>query len=262
MDPRVFQIIGGGTIGLSTAWHLLDLQTTEVVILDNADPLAPSRDISKFVRVDYPDQKRMMEAMEAKHLWETHHLFSPHFHPAGRLVAYSPEDCTLTGITHARASLGMPERRIDTASSETMVADFVRIPLNCRWVHNEDDGIVSWAAAIQSLKQDCQRKQATFCAAHVTRLDTGCGAITGIATKKGYIHAKHTEVILAAGPWIAPLLAASSIERPPSHRLPIVTGIFAIHLRLDKTQQVIFQRLPPYSEIGKGTLLQRNDMLR
>lgn len=255
MGQRRFAIIGGGTFGLSIAWHLLKLEkNSEVVVFDNADQLAPSRAFSKFVRVDYPNEERTIEAMEAKRLWETHDLFAFYYHCTGRVVAYSPEySSTLTQIVRTRAILGLPERKIHVTTSGTAMDNAIRIPSGYRWLHNEDDGTVSWDDAMQALKQDCIRKQATFHSVYVTHLVTDNSAIVGIATTKGYIPTTHVEVILAAGPWIAPLLAASSIERPPSQRFPVVTGMFAVLLRLDQTQQGLFRRFSPYSEIGKGT---------
>ena len=67
MGQSTVAIIGGGALGLSIAWHLLEhAWSGQLLVLDNADPLAPSRDITKFVRVDYSNAHRMTRAIEAR----------------------------------------------------------------------------------------------------------------------------------------------------------------------------------------------------
>ncbi len=71
MDTRKCVIIGGGMMGLSTAWHLLKDGHKDVSILDHPDPLASSRDKTKILRVDDTDPERMKSVMTTTSLWET-----------------------------------------------------------------------------------------------------------------------------------------------------------------------------------------------
>lgn len=61
-------IIGGGVMGLSTAWHLLNDERNDVTIYDHQDDVAPSRDVSKILRIDYPNPERMKEVMRSNSL--------------------------------------------------------------------------------------------------------------------------------------------------------------------------------------------------
>lgn len=120
-------------------------------------------------------------------------------------------------------------------------------------VENEDDAIVDWAGAMESLRQDCVEKGARFRDDTVLRMDMdGNGRVQVIVTSKGSIDTSNSEIILAAGPWIMPILEASSIEQPPPSRCPIATGIFSFTLELDFDQWEKYRRLPMFSEIGVG----------
>lgn len=251
MCRQTFLIIGEGTFGLSTAWHLLEAEEgANIVVIDNGCSLAPSRDISKFVRIDYPNPRRSAEAAEARRLWQTHKLFAPYFHCTGRVVSYSQEHgTTLAQINQTRLSLGLPEREIRDGG---LTLNSICMPVGYQWVHNHDDGIVRWDAVMQAVKEDCIQRHATFHSVHVDHLVKRDRAIIGIVTKTGYISTMHMEVILAAGPWITSLLDMSAIERPPTPHTLTATGIFALFLHLNQQQQEAYRRLPPYSEIGKG----------
>ena len=247
-------IIGGGTFGLSSAWHLLKDRTNDVTLCDNLDHIAPSRDVSKILRVDYPGAQRMRDAIRSRDSWTSESVFQSFYHPTGRIVAYSQASIdTLDGIDHARSELCLPVRERQTIelmkdrfASEDVKKDLVV-------VENEDDAIVDWTGAMESLKQDCVEKGAKFRDDTVLRMDMdGDGRVQVIVTSKGSIDALNSEIILAAGPWIMPILEASSIEQPPPSRCPIATGIFSFTLELDFDQWEKYRRLPMFSEIGVG----------
>jgi sarcosine oxidase/L-pipecolate oxidase len=55
-----FLIVGGGTIGLSTALHLSDRGYNNIVVLDRGEdipsPFSAGNDVNKIVRADYEDE--------------------------------------------------------------------------------------------------------------------------------------------------------------------------------------------------------------
>lgn len=245
-------IIGGGVMGLSTAWHLLKDGHTDVTVLDHPDPLAPSRDISKFFRVDYTDPERMKLVLKSKNLWENDDLFKPFFHRTGRIVAYPPARVdTLTGIDRARSGLSLPARKHESARLLEDIFESTPISQQLEVVHNEDDGVVDWNRVMKGLKQECMNTGGKFQEGRVLHLDPNTGGmIDAVVTSEGSVDAAQTDIILAAGPWIMQLLEASSIQQPPLSRAPIATGIFAFHLGLTTQQWVKYHNLPRFSEIG------------
>ena len=252
MDAQKYLIIGGGVIGLSTAWHLLNEGHSEVTILDHPCSLAPSRDVSKFFRIDYTDPERMKLVMQSEALWEKHNLFKSFLHRTGRIVAYPPAQLgTLTGIQRARSQLDLPARKQETARLLEDVFESSRISEKLDVVYNEEDGVVDWDRVMKSLKEDCINKGGKFREDRVLQLESGKGGmIDAVVTVDNSIDAGQADIILAAGPWIMQLLEASSIQQPPRSRAPIATGLFAIHVEMTTQQWIQYHELPRLCEIG------------
>lgn len=251
---REIIIIGGGVFGLSSAWHLLKDRSNDVTLCDHFNHIAPSQDVSKILRIDYPDAQRMREAIRSKASWASQSVFQSFYHRTGRIVAYSQASInTLDGIDHARSELYLPIRERQTI--ELMKDRFASkdIKKDLTVVENDDDGILNWTDAMKSLKQDCIEKGARFRDDTVLRMNTNeNGRIQVIITSKESIDTSNSEIILAAGPWIMSILEASSIKQPPSSRCPIATGIFSFTLKLNFDQWEKYRRLPVLSEIGVG----------
>lgn len=241
-------------MGLSTAWHLLKDERNDVTVLDHPDPLAPSRDVSKFLRVDYTDPERMKLVMKSEELWEKDDLFEPFLHRIGRIVAYSPTQIdTLNGIDHARSELNLSPRKHETARLLESVFESSPISQELAVVHNEEDGVIDWERVMKNLKQECIDRGGKFRDDRVLHLDSNVeGTIDAVVTSTEYIDVRQTDIILAAGPWIMQLLEASHIQQPPLLRAPIATGIFAFHLDMTTQQWVKYHELPRLSEIGVG----------
>jgi len=251
-----FIIIGGGVFGLSSAWHLLKDECNDVTVYDYPNDIAPSRDVSKFFRVDYTDPDRMREVMRSKASWENDDLFKPFFKRTGRVVAYSPAQAgTLTGINHARSQLGLFPRKRQTIQLLEDLFDSTQLSQDFTVVYNEDDGVVDWTGVMKSLKEHCIEKGARFRDDQVIQLKLNTsGRVDTVLTSTTSVDTAQSEIILAAGPWIMQMLQASSIEQPPVSRAPIATGVFAFSLQLATEQWRKYENLPPLSQIGVGTL--------
>lgn len=242
-------------MGLSTAWHLLNDERNDVTICDHQDDVAPSRDVSKILRIDYPDPERMKEVMRSNSLWENDSVFNGYYKRTGRVVAYSKVHIeTLLGIDLARSQLGLPPRKRQRAQLLKDLFHSAQVASDLTVVHNEDDGVVDWTGAMKSVKEDCLRKGGKFRNDRVIRMEVNTtGKVQAIVTSTESINTENTEIILAAGPWIMQLLEASSIQQPPASRAPIATGIFSFSIEMNNEQWKRYSNLPVKSDIGIGT---------
>ncbi len=252
---RDILIIGGGVMGLSTAWHLLNDGRNNVTICDSQDDVAPSRDVSKILRIDYPDPERMKEVMRSKSLWENDPVFNDYYKRTGRVVAYSKAHVeTLLGIDFARSQLGLPPRIRQRAQLLEELYHSAQVTSDMTVVYNEDDGVVDWTGAMKSVKEDCLKKGGRFRDDRVVRMEVNrSGKVQTVVTSTGSINTENTEIILAAGPWIMQILEASSIQQPPPSRAPTATGIFSFSIELDGEQWKRYGDLPVKSDVGVGT---------
>ncbi|CZR57837.1 related to fructosyl amino acid oxidase [Phialocephala subalpina] len=85
-------ILGAGTFGLSTAYHLAKAGYKNITVLDKASSI-PSKysagyDLNKIVRAEYPDSFYSELALEAINAWKTP-LFKQYYREVGYLLANS-----------------------------------------------------------------------------------------------------------------------------------------------------------------------------
>jgi len=242
-------------MGLSTAWHLLKDGRNNVTICDSQDDVAPSRDVSKILRIDYTDPERMKEVMKSKSLWENDPVFNDYYKRTGRVVTYSKAHVeTLLGIDLARSQLSLPSRIRQRVQLLEELYHSAQVTSDVTVVYNEDDGVVDWTGAMKSMKEDCLRKGANFRDDRLVRMEVSpSGKVQVVVTSTESINTENSEVILAAGPWIMQLLEASSIQQPLPSRAPIATGIFSFSIQLDNEQWKRYGDLPVKSDIGVGT---------
>lgn len=94
-SKRSVLIIGGGTFGTSTAYHLAQRGYKNIVVLDRSAPpseLAAGNDINKVVRADYPEPLYARLATEATKLWsdpDPNSLYHGLYHRCGWILAAS-----------------------------------------------------------------------------------------------------------------------------------------------------------------------------
>lgn len=86
-------IVGGGTFGTTTAFHLAKKGYTNVTVLDRF-PVpsleAAGNDINKVVRTEYPDPLYTKLATDAKNIWsDPNELLSGLYHPSGWIIGAS-----------------------------------------------------------------------------------------------------------------------------------------------------------------------------
>ena len=150
----------------------------------------------------------MRDVIRSKDSWASESVFQSFYRRTGRLVAYSQASIdTLDGIDYARSELCLPVR--DHQTIELMKDRFASKDVKkvLAVVENDDNGISDWTGAMESLKQDCVENGARFRDDLVLRMDmVGNGRVQVIVTSKESIDTSNSEIILAAGPWIMPIL--------------------------------------------------------
>lgn len=95
LNERSVLIIGGGTFGTSTAYHLSQRGYKNVKVLDRWAPPsceAAGNDINKVVRADYGQQLYADLGQEAMNVWtDSTHILNRYFHGTGWIIGASNE---------------------------------------------------------------------------------------------------------------------------------------------------------------------------
>lgn len=92
-DTKVVVVGGGGTMGASTALHLLRSGYTpaNITVLDVYPiPSAQSagNDLNKIMGIRLRNQVDLQLSLEARQMWKEDELFSPFFHNTGRVSEF------------------------------------------------------------------------------------------------------------------------------------------------------------------------------
>ena len=154
MFSEQYIIVGFGVFGASTALEILKSSSKVklTIISDHRRKGQASNDISKIVRIDYDNPRRMQEAIRAWKYWQTYQPFMTYYQAVGRLVRY-PQQENLDHINNTRLKFGLEKREVlrESESSEfyvpaTMFKDSILV-----W--NADDGLVEWEGCVDAMKK-------------------------------------------------------------------------------------------------------------
>lgn len=107
-NKRSVLIVGGGTFGTSTAYHLAQRGYRNVTVLDRSAPPsfeAAGNDVNKVIRRDYPEPLYARLATEASDIWrDPNGLFNGLYHRSGWIMAAS--EVSLPWVEHAVKTAG------------------------------------------------------------------------------------------------------------------------------------------------------------
>lgn len=239
-------IIGDGVFGLSTA-TFLSSQNRPFILCGKRDEHAPSQDVAKISRLDYPGPHRMEEAMLAHEQWTTGDFYKQFCTPNGRIVAYDSNNSkTLSMINENRVRFNLPPR--PAVTSDTFKAAFGGPPdTDLVYVFNDDDLLIDWASVMTSLRSAVKKETRS----PFKSLMLEDRRIKAVVLDDGKIHdTTESDVVLAAGPWTMNILLQSKLDGPPDG-LPNI-AVLAFHLRLNDEQIGKYSDSTIFSHIGTG----------
>ncbi|WVW79839.1 hypothetical protein I302_101809 [Kwoniella bestiolae CBS 10118] len=217
-DTKVVVVGGAGTIGSSTALHLLrnGYTPSNITVLDTYEiPSAQSagNDLNKIMGIRLRNPADIQLSMEARDMWLNDEVFKPYFHNTGRLdCGHTPEE--IEGLkkayeTSINAGVGL-EKTAEWLDSEDEILK--KMPLLDReqikgWkaVWSSDGGWLAAAKAINSIAEVLKKEgvkfgfggAGSFKAPLFAADGTTCNGVETVDGTKYYAD----KVVLAAGAW-------------------------------------------------------------
>jgi sarcosine oxidase, subunit beta len=220
-------IVGGGLEGCATAWALAQRGVTDVVVVERATVGAGGTGKSSgVVRCHYGVSSLAAMATRALEVFENAEEVlgtDIGFHQTGYVVGVGPENVDALNASMAdQRAVGVRTEDIDRDEVARLwpVADlepFAAFAWEARGGHGDAYQTAQALAAV-ARREGVRLRQSTT----VTEILAGGDRVTGVGLADGSrIEADH--VVLAAGPWSVPLLAAHGIDLPITvHREQIV----------------------------------------
>ena len=270
MEPSVL-IVGAGTFGTSTAYHLATSyqDASRVTIVDQCPSppkLAAAIDINRIIRPDYPTALYCNLAYEAIHAWFWSPELGRFFHKAGWLML-DEKDSDLSGRI----------RKVFEDRGSTQTED---VPLNKlveRWdilkgtetrdfhraYWNPEAGWCDAAHATASFMETAEKRGVKRVTGQVTELllDTENGRIEGVRTADGQ-HLTADKIVLAAGAWTSSLLSPieDSLGMPENERVERqvqATGRVTAYYKLSDVEvdQLTKSKMPVVVYGGQGEVI-------
>ena len=236
-------IIGGGIVGLSTAWALAR-GGHEAVLFEQGPlphPGGASYDQHRLIRLPYSDQPgycaMTVDALKAwQRLWDD--LGESHYAETGSLALSTEEgdwaDLSRQTLDH----LGLDYETLDSRQIEAL-CPFMKAPAGAWGLYNTAGGLLFASRIVDSLIGDLGRRGVTLREeARVIGVDPAAGAVTLANGSREQAEA----IVVAAGAWTAKLFpelkrravphrqVVAYLEPPPAHAESWAKAPVMVHL--------------------------------
>ncbi|KAG8628357.1 hypothetical protein KVT40_004230 [Elsinoe batatas] len=228
-EPSIL-IVGAGTFGVSTAWHLAKTykDPSRVTIIDR-DPSPPKPaaaiDINRIIRTDYASPLYSNLSFTALHDWFWTHELQSHFFKVGWLY-----------INETGSDLAKDVRTTMKARGSNLTEDVPLDKLHKRWdalrdtntdgyesaYFNPEAGWCNASAATASLMAAAEARgvKRVIGDVHELILDTQTGGIKSVCTSEGK-HYQADKILLAVGAWTSATLSPleDALDIPEQDRI-------------------------------------------
>lgn len=203
-------VVGGGVVGLATAWQLARRGTKDVALVERwrfGHDRASSHGFARITRSSYPDARdvRLMQVAHAED-WPAleRDAGMPLLHRTPGAF-FGPADGPFEAYAAAVASAGADVERLSPSEARGRFPLF-RFPDAAGVLHDRTAAVVAAADTMRALARRCWVEGVHALEnTRVLRVDTSCDPIE-VVTDRGMLRAEH--VVLAAGPWLRDLVPA------------------------------------------------------
>lgn len=209
-------VVGAGTFGAWTAWHLIQRQQ-RVVLLDAYGPAnarASSGGETRVVRMGYgPDEIYTRFSLRSLEQWKE--LFAatrqPLFHETGVLWLAGHDDKYLSDTESTLTNAGVPFQSFDQS---TLMKSYPQVNFDGvkRGILEPHSGVLMARRAVAAVVADAAGRGVSY---RVAKVEAPCGAgrVVSVKTSSGETIAAGT-FVFACGPWLGkvfPALLASRV---------------------------------------------------
>jgi sarcosine oxidase/L-pipecolate oxidase len=280
MDSSIL-IVGAGTFGTSTAYHLAQTHKdpSKVTIIDSApSPPSPAAaiDVNRVIRTDYPNPLYCDLACEAIHSWFWSIELGPYFHKVGWLMLDEQGSTLSDRILETFLKRGSTQaERVELeklAERWNMLKDTSTRGFSKAYF-NPEAGWCDAASATKRFLETAEKKGVRRVTGNVVDiiLAERDGRVEGAKTKDGRVF-KAEKIVLATGAWTSSLLSPVEdlldiAEEDRIERQVQATGIAAAYYKVtsDEVTQLTDSRLPVIVYGGQGEVIppsQANRLLK
>ena len=264
-EPSVL-IVGAGTFGTSTAYHLArrynDPSRITVIDRDTSPPdLAASTDINKIIRADYSGPFYCRLAYEALFSWATWAELKPFYHRTGWIMLDeqgSDLSERIRKVFHDRGhdpTEDVPLSQVEERWKGIMKDTDLRGFQNAYW--NPEAGWCDAAAATASLMKAALDYGVKYVTGEVSDLVLGNGRVEAIKTTDGKQYSAD-QIVLATGAWTSSLLSPvedvlSIPENDRIERQAQAAGVAVVHYKMSDAEMEQLSDMPVvvYGEHGE-----------
>jgi sarcosine oxidase subunit beta len=228
-DRASVVVIGGGVIGVSTAFHLAEAGVPDVLLLDRG-PLGGGSTVKAAggVRAMFSDEVNVrlgMRSLEAFAAFGQRPGQEIDLHRVGYLFLLDrPDDVRAMGeAVELQNGLGVPSRMIDPQEARRL-SPLISTEglLAAAW--SPTDGHCTPESVVLGYATAARRHGATLLSSYaVTGIDVDDGAVTAVRTDRGTV--RTDTVVCAAGPWSQQVAAYAGVDLPvtPLRRQVVLT---------------------------------------